>query len=206
MKLIESLKQIRDDYKIPTEGQISEKTFSYRILAMAIGMLMCAVCIVTSSLAFFSYDERVSTQKLTGANYMVTPSIVLHDGEEEIPISKNPETGLYCLEPGVYTVSLPAEGTAKMGYCRISIGDVDYFTDEIRTTGEPEAPVYQFTLRIENGAGTDNDHNTSGVAVTSHTHVCVKITSRWGIHNGDADLFSNKSYILTSGMSVVADE
>jgi hypothetical protein len=205
LNFIEKLKQIKSDYKVSNEGNISEKTFSYRILAGAIGMLLCAVCIIASSLAYFSYDERVANQKLTGANYTVKPSIVLHEGGEDIEIFKNPSTGLYCLEPGVYTVSLPAEGTAKTGYCRISIGDVDYFTDEIRITGEPEAPVYQFTLRIENGAGTDNDHNTSGVAVTSHTHVCVKITARWGIHNGDADLFSDKGYTLTSG-GIIADE
>ncbi len=98
----------------------------YRMLLPSVlGILLCAVCLVGSSFAWFSSNKTAMTQSVQSASYGVSVSAVDAQG-----ISAGFDGQSYVLAPGSYTVTLTAGGTATNGYCVVTLGSEKLYTQQ----------------------------------------------------------------------------
>ncbi len=81
-------------------------------------IIVCMLCVVGSSFAWFSTSMSSPTQKIEAANYSISVSV---NGEDK--------TAGTLLPAGEYELSVTALGSAKVGYCSIKCGDAKSFNE-----------------------------------------------------------------------------
>ncbi len=102
------------------------------MLPSILGILLCAVCLVGSTFAWFSATRTVTVRPIQAASYTVT----LDPADRRSP--SQPQR----LEPGLHELTLRASGTASQGYCLVQLGDTQYHT-------APILPGSTFRLNLE---------------------------------------------------------
>ncbi len=120
------------------------------LLPSVLSMVICCMCLIGSTLAWFQEGVQTGSQKLTSANYAVT-AVVAFDGEE-IP----EDNGTYSLEAGkTYTVTLTAVGNATTGYCILKIGDQQLHTEPFPTPEATDNNTISFDLTLTETAAVE---------------------------------------------------
>ena len=118
----------------------SDGLFSMLIPSL-VGIAVCSVCIAAGTWAWYTATVSTPAQSIQAAEYTV--SVTVTNSAEPVPA----EEGVYTLLPGEYSVTLQAKDTeksAKTGYCRITIGDTQYYTDPIA-----KGASLPFTVKID---------------------------------------------------------
>ncbi len=95
------------------------------LLPCLLGIFFCAVCLVGSSFAWFSANQTAPAEPIQSASYKVDVSIV--GPEATAPLFDGQS---YTLAPGSYTVTLTAGGTATNGYCVVTLGGEELYTQQ----------------------------------------------------------------------------
>ncbi len=134
------------------------------LLPSILGIILCAVCLMGSTWAWFTATQSTGTQTIQAANYEVSAVIKLNDTE----IAAN--NGTYTLAAGTYTVTLTASGDATTGYCVL-----DFSTEKAYTEQIPKGTSITLTLNM-------NDPAT------------LEITAVWGTYAGDGKISAEYTY------------
>ena len=193
-----SLKQLRESLRVPKEGKISDKTFTYNMVASVLGLVLCLFLLSATTFAW--YKDGISSEKTSispascvvnvfvmktdGASSNAAAEILLEPDDEvtnDISYSQNFEKNV------TYKIRLTASGTVgSRGYCKIEIGDGVYYYTAPVISGE-ESVVFYLTF--------DEDVED------------VKFYSRWGIYSGIPDIRQGDSceYSEDSGLSLISD-
>ena len=126
--------------------------FLHILVPSVVGACVCAVCLCGVSWAWFTESASIGTSTIkTPERYEIAVSVSDSDNNSLIALN-----GEYILS-GNYTVTLTASGTnGATGYCKVEIGDVTYYTDQI---------FVESTLTFK---------------VTAQAEVTVTITPKWG--------------------------
>ena len=134
----------------------------FRVLVLSfIGIGICAVSLCGATWAWFTATTSTGTATIQAASYTVT--VTAESDGENLDIAVNDGVSTADLEAEKeYTLTLTPGGTATAGYCKIKLGDKEYYTAPL-TTGE------QFTFKIETTKEQD-----------------LTVTPQWGSYAGEA--------------------
>lgn len=141
------MKRFMENFRLPADGPISDKTFMYNISAKTVGIIICLILLSVSTYCWFCMG-------------LIGQPVKLADPDCRLAASLNNENGTVCdllsedssepLAPGSYTVviSLPVESDS--GYCYINTGSAVICTRAIVSSDAPAS--FSFTLNVEQGA------------------------------------------------------
>lgn len=211
---------------IPENGKISDKVFYFRILFSFVTMIACIAAVVSSAFAYFN-DEIASTDSTVVSAYydlIVTPI----DRQDTLSLNESElmtlnESGQYeyiceAVSDNKHKFILSASGTASTGYCKISVGDNVYYTDqiaqfisieiEIEAAAETKiifTPQWGTSSNYINGTtsvGTIADSTTSySVYTVEKTARLSNVAEYYGVEEEDILLFNNMDMPTTLSLS-----
>ena len=142
------MKRFMENFRLPADGPISDKTFMYNISAKVGGIVLCLILLSVSTYCWFCMGSIGRPLKLADLECRLTVSAQDESGEICDLLS---EDNAVPLAPGRYTVviSLLLEGDSA--YCSVNAGSAVINT---RAIASSEAPAsFYFTLNVEQGAG-----------------------------------------------------
>lgn len=146
-------------FRKPQHEKPSDKNALQRALLpciLAMGLFAVSLCGV--SWAWFSAAKGSNVRAVQTASY--TATVTVADTAALTP----QKDGSFALPTGTYTVTLEAAGTAKAGFCRITLGDETYYTRQL-----PPGDTLTFT-------------------VTVHAATTLSVMPQWGSSAHPADL------------------
>ncbi len=152
------------------------------LLPSILGIIICAICLMGSTWAWFTATQSTETQTIQAANYTVI--IKLNDTQY------NTNT-VISLEKNTYTVTLTASGDASTGYCKVKIGNTEKLTQQFPSDIYPEKSI-TFTLVVNEATtvefipwwGSSIVENYERILNGStHTHGTVSVT----VENSSSD-------------------
>ena len=125
-------------FYIPKHGKVREKVMLTRIAMTVTIVIMCLAAMSITAYAYFSYNITSASNTIKAANFEANVSIIITDSKSNaIPITKDGKIQTANLEAGKYTIQLTrGNSTAHKGFCVITIGDKDYYTDQIGVDAE----------------------------------------------------------------------
>jgi hypothetical protein len=196
------MKKLFASFKISDDEKITEKSFTFNIVASVVGVLLCLTSLTAATWAWFGDSVTSPVNEVQSGQYLLDVSVMKQGSSEAVapkPVSTDPNK-LYKLDPGEYVITLTGGGNVTTGYCKVEFGGNEkpfyseqVFTDESTKT-ESEAPrKISFVLKVE-GAAID-----------------VSFSALWGTYSSDErDFVNNNTYVyngqLTSGTeSISAD-
>ena len=163
MKLLERLLY---EPQHENKEKVTDQALTRSIVISVIGILFCMTCLFGLTWAWFSYSIVTSSNKITAATFDLDITITEQGAGDTVTKG---EDGYYALDAAkTYTVSLAKQGTAKTGFCHLSVitptaaTATVYYTDsipQIDEATETETEPFVFTL--------------SGVSK-------IKFTAMWG--------------------------
>ena len=146
-------------------------------LPSTLSIILCAICLMGSTWAWFTASECAATQTIQAANYDVTAVIKLDDTEIAA------DNGTYTLEKGTYTVTLTASGDATTGYCVLDFGnDIKAYTEQI-------AKGTSITLTLK-----------------TNEPATLEITAVWGTYAGDGRISAEYTYGKAEEITVAEEK
>ncbi len=151
-------------YKGKHHRKEEKDNFTAMLMPSVLGILLCAVCLMGSTWAWFTATQSTATQTIQAADYNV--SAVVKSGEKEIAA----ENGTYTLTQGEYTVTLAASGEATTGYCILDFSGTKTYTEQI-------AKDTSITLNLK-----------------INEPVALEITAVWGTYAGDGKISTEYTY------------
>lgn len=188
-----SFKQVIEELKVPKEGKISDKTFTYNLIASILGIVLCLLFLSATTFAWYSSE-------ISGGSMSISPSSCVI--EVEIAYDSDPaNAGAYdsCDVPSatvdsndivydynflggkIYKVTLKPTGTGT-GYCKMKVGDSDkyYFSEQM--SGGSDITFY----------------------ITFEQDSAVEFHSCWGYYSGDVrDIKDSSVYTYTAGAELI---
>lgn len=146
-------------FRKPRHEKPSDKSALYRaLLPCILAMGLCAVSLCGVSRAWFSAAKGSNVHAVQTASYTATVTVA------DTAVLTPQKDGSFALPTGTYTVTLEAAGTAKAGFCRITLGDETYYTRQL-----PPGDTLTFT-------------------VTVHAATTLSVMPQWGSSAHPADL------------------
>ena len=138
------------------DDKITDTTLTRSIVISVVGILICLTCLFGLTWAWFSDSTIVGTNQITAATFDLEITVTEKDTENAVPKG---EDGYYILEAEkTYAVRLAKQGTAKTGFCHLSVVTpttetaTAYYTDVIpyidETTKEPTDPFVFFVTGV----------------------------------------------------------
>ena len=145
--------------------KLSDKAFARLALTSILGILVCIICLCSTTYAWFTGGVQVDNNTLKAADACLLSVSVYKDGAEEALATVNTENPV-TLEnmQGKYTVTLTLPKESASGYLIITAGDQNYYSNYLQRNDENDQTL-TFTLNV----------------ATAQT---VTFTARWGIYSG----------------------
>ena len=157
--------------------KLSDKAFVRLVVTSVLGILVCIICLCSSTFAWFSASVPSTDNKIKTSDYTeLSVSIIKHnkqEGKEDVTFvtvatvnNNNNNNGQTITCEGTYTITLTLRAGSSAGYLVLSVGDNKYYTDYL-----PRSSVNQqldFTLEV-----------TGSKEVTFTVH--------WGIYSATPD-------------------
>lgn len=154
---------------------LSDKVF-FRFLASSVSaIVICLICLCSSTYAWFSVGIRSNSNKITAGQCLLTASVSSDEGELLLTGTAMLEDDRTVLLSGgaVYTVTLTLPKDSASGYLVFTTGTGEsaknYYSDSIARHAEDSPKTIQFTLTVA-------------------SDTTVTITPRWGIYSGTPDV------------------
>lgn len=152
---------------------LSDKAFSHLLFTSALGIVLCIVCLCSSTFAWFSDRAPSSGNEIKMADDCLLSVTVSLNGTPLTDI----ENGVELKAGETYQVVLSLPGNTGSGYCLITAGGKTYYTDYILRHSLQETQMAAFTLTVQ------------------ETQM-VKFTPRWGIYAAESDIIEGKLHIM----------
>ena len=145
--------------------RLTDKAFSRLVFTSILGILVCVVCLCSSTFAWFTDVAPSARNEINIADECALEVTVTKDG---VPLA-DIENGVVLEGEYLVTLSLPAN-TAS-GYCVITVGEATYYTDYL--VRSEQLQTVSFTLQA-----------TSEVTAT--------FTPHWGIYTRNSDVVNGE--------------
>ena len=147
--------------------KLSEKMFLRLIATSIFGVVLCMVCLCSTTWAWFSDSSPSNANEIkTAEKCLISVQVVPEGSDTAIDVSD--EAGVL-LAAGNYTVTLSLPKDSSSGYYVIGAGANTYLTDYIVHHDEEIPKTEIFTLTL----GTEST---------------VVFTPRWGIYADESDV------------------
>ena len=157
--------------------KLSDKAFARLVLTSILGILVCIICLCSTTYAWFTGSVQVNNNTLKAADACLISVSVYKDGAEGALATVNTENSATLECEGTYTVTLTLSKESASGYLIITANGQDYYSDYLQRNDENDQTL-TFTLNVA-------------------TVQTVTFTARWGIYSGECSV--NNSETLTIG-------
>ena len=145
--------------------KLSDKAFARLALTSILGILVCIICLCSTTYAWFTGSVQGGNNTIQTANACLLSVSVYKDGAEVVGTSAADENGETLeLSQGTYTVTLTLPKESASGYLIITADGQNYYSDYLQRNDERDQAL-TFTLNV----------------ATAQT---VTFTVRWGIYSG----------------------
>ena len=152
--------------------KLTEKMFARLMLTSILSILLCAVCLCTTTYAWFSESVSGDHNVIKAGNCLLTVS-VCKDGQEVISTSVDDTNGKALeLAEGEYIVTLTLPKESASGYLMFTAGGRNYYSDCLKGNNANDQTL-TFTLKV----------------IVPQT---VLVTARWGMYSGECDINNNE--------------
>lgn len=166
-------------------GKRMRKNRSYGIYHLLAPSLICTcvcmVCLCGASWAWFSAAYTSPVAGITAAVYDVEVTVAdSTDGEADVPVTSQNLCRQLSLDAGhIYNVEIRATGTARSGYCSVTIDGTTYYTPQI-------SPSSEFTFVVKaNQASTMEIIPQWGTCAVSDSNITSGATIEFGISSSE---------------------
>ena len=163
--------------KFNKNEKLTDKAFSRLVLTSVLGILVCIVCLCSSTYAWFTSSKTSAQNSIGAGNFDLVISVSKDNGTEpatDIAVTESAtDDGVWScnLTPGKYVVTLTvtADTTVK-GYCAVKVGNepekrTEAIIGENCVAAQGRAVTSPFTFEIE---------------ITGDEETTVIFTSKWG--------------------------
>lgn len=125
---------------IPKHGKVREKVMLTRMAMTVTTVIMCLAAMSFTAYAYFSCNITSGSNIIKAANFEANVSITLTDSNNDpITVTNNGKVQTVNLDAGKYTIELTrGNSTAHKGFCVITVGDKNYYTDQIGVDAEKD--------------------------------------------------------------------
>jgi hypothetical protein len=158
--------------KKQTNEKLTDKAFLRLIITSAIGILICLVCLCSTTWAWFSSDVTFEDNQIKTAEQCLLTVSVKDTSTELTDI----ENGVELQEGVTYEVTLTLPKDSASGYCLMVVGENKYYSDYIVRHDEDTPKTVNFTLPV-------------GQTQT------VKFITRWGVYAGESNVQNGTLHI-----------
>ena len=175
-------------FYVPKYGKVQEHVLLARLIMMITVVIMCLAAMGITAYAYFSHNVTSGSSVIRTARFEADVQITITDANHTpVTVVKEGKLHTATLQSGTYTVELTkGKSTAKTGFCIITIGDKQYYTQQIG---------------VDVKRNLDNASVNFTLKVSSDTK--IKILSHWGTSScyGYEEASNNPVY-LKSGNTV----
>lgn len=154
--------------------KLSDKAFARLALTSILGILVCIICLCSTTYAWFTGSVQVNNNTLKAADACLISVSVYKDGTEETIIDTDHSVTLEC--EGTYTVTLTLPKESASGYLILTISGQVYYSDYLQRNDERDQTL-TFTLNI-----------TTAKSVT--------FTAHWGIYSNDCHVKNGETLTI----------
>lgn len=175
---------IKEWFYIPKYAKVSDKSLSRIMLSSVFGILICGICLVGLTWAWFSSSITSTANNITAANFTVDIRVT-HVGDDT-PLSPTEENGkyTYTLSAGTeYAVIITALGDAEKygGYCSVSYLRANPYHTIQLYPGTGDGKIHSVTFTV-------NASDASELTITPQWGTYVKPDDEVLIGNSDGDI------------------
>ena len=150
--------------KQQNQSRLSDKTFARLIATSVVAILICLICLCSTTWAWFTDSVSLNVNKIkTTDQCQLTVSV--YEANTEI---ENVENGVP-LKTGAYIVTLSLPKGSGSGYCELYANGNKYRSDYLVRHENEQAETFSFTLIL-----------SQDCEVTFSVH--------WGIYAGESDV------------------
>lgn len=154
------MKKFFKTFLIPKYGRVSDKTFTYNIVAGIVAILLCLTSLTAATWAWFGSAITSDKNTISSGQYDVTRTVLMITDGEPLEVVSVDE--VYVLYAGTYKITLSSEGTVSTGFCTVSITEnsedgakltkhtQQIFTPEHTTNGDGRCSEISFMLTVKN--------------------------------------------------------
>ena len=156
--------------------KLSDKAFARLVLTSILGILVCIICLCSTTYAWFTGSVQVNNNTLKAADACLISVSVYKDGAEGALATVNTENSATLECEGTYTVTLTLPKESASGYLIITANGQDYYSDYLQRNDNTDQTL-TFTLNVK-------------AAKT------VTFTARWGIYSGDCHVKNGETLTI----------
>ncbi len=141
----------------------------FHILAPSVlSVCLCAVCLCGMSWAWFTATGNTGVSKIQAATYTATVTatrtVEVDNATKTETLTADQNGEITFTNAGQYSITIQIGGTATIGYCKVKLGDMDYYTE-----GLAQGSTLTFTFN----------------AAINQT---LTVTPQWGTYSGTANI------------------
>ena len=157
--------------------KLSDKAFARLVLTSILGILVCIICLCSTTYAWFTGSVQVDSNTLKAADACLLSVSVYKDGAEGslATVDTVNAATLEC-EEGTYTVTLTLPKESASGYLVLTVDGQEYYSDYLQRNDNTDQTL-TFTLNVK-------------AAKT------VTFTARWGIYSGDCHVKNGETLTI----------
>lgn len=194
------LKDLIKAFNVPKEGKVSDKTFTYNIVAGVLGILLCLTSLTAATWAWFGSSITSPKNSIRSGQYLVEKTVehktVNSEGQAENVTLSASERDVYFLTAGQqYHITLKGSGTASTGYCKVTVYEAD---ENGATTSETSMHTQQIFTKASEGKAAEISFD---LLVSGSKDVQLTVEPCWGTSAKEEDekLLNNGSYTYSTG-------
>ena len=154
--------------------ELSDKAFVRLALTTILGILVCIICLCSTTYAWFTSSVQGDNNKIRTADTCLLSVSVYKDGAEEAIIDTQKPITFEC--EGTYTVTLTLPKESASGYLVLTVDGQEYYSDYLQRNDDADGAL-TFTLNVK-------------AAKT------VTFTARWGIYSGDCHVKNGETLTI----------
>ncbi len=198
------MKALFDKYfRISDQERITDKKMMFRVFSAVTIILLCLSIISLTALAYFTSSVESGSNTVAPATFYVVykddqnRSTIQDITDSTAPQPQPVEGSVYRAAVTLkkcdtatltrkYQISLKKGGTAETGFCKITIGDREWYTRQLGTG------------LMEGNQTVDRETYTFQVTYNSTEDLQMTIEACWGSYSGLQFIEPNGSIVLTS--------
>ena len=126
--------------------KLSDKAFARLALTSILGILVCIICLCSTTYAWFTGSVQVDNNTFKAADACLLSVSVYKDGAEKAIIDTENATTLEC--EGTYTVTLTLPKESASGYLVLTVDGQEYYSDYLQRNDDTDGAL-TFTLNVK---------------------------------------------------------
>ena len=125
--------------------KLSDKAFARIALTSILGILVCIICLCSTTYAWFTGSVQVDNNTFKAADACLLSVSVYKDGSEKAIIDTENATTLEC--EGTYTITLTPPKESASGYLVLTVDGQEYYSDYLQRNDDADGAL-TFTLNV----------------------------------------------------------